>query len=100
MVIRYRWHGELAEAPMIGGYLLSTAKNPRGGYLITRVDNRGRRGVRCRGRQARRRIPILFDDHYLLVLECERVSVEATRAGPTWSIAWDKRRRRNTSNAI
>lgn len=93
MRIRYRWHGELDEAPAIGGYLLSTAARPRHGYLITGVRNAGLRGALPRPPDAPMHTDFLHD-HYLLIIEAEHVDVDTARQGPTWSIEWDKREKR------
>lgn len=66
---------------MIGCYLLST-RRPRYGYLITRIDDRGRRGGLGEA------------VHSLLVLTVEHVPVtEARESGRWYGIVWDSRGR-------
>lgn len=81
--IRYRWEQSEAAAPRVGYYLLSP-KRPRHGFLIHKVDNRGRRGGLG--------VPV----HILLVLTVERVSVDEARAAGDrcYPITWDTRGKR------
>lgn len=81
--LRHRFYGDIAEAPTVGGYLMSEWR-PRGGYLIHRVTNHGQRGGLGRSM------------HLLLILAVERVSVAEARQGPLWLMQWDSRGKRQS----
>lgn len=77
--LRIRWHGDAADLPMIGQFMLSEGR-PRGGYLIVGIKNLGKRGGL--GRPTFRQ----------LLIEVERVSVDQARGGDCcWLFKWDSR---------
>lgn len=78
MRIRYRWHGEIADAPAIGAYLRSPTR-PRGAYLVHGMHNLGLRGG------------LGAPYFYMLAIDAERVPAIDADAGPTWPIVWDRR---------
>ena len=78
MKIRYRWYAGEDDPPMHGCYLMSGSR-PRGGYLITAVDDRGMRGG------------LGLPTFRLLVLTVERVTVMEAQRGPLHLFKWDSR---------
>lgn len=82
--IRYRWHGPLEEAPMIGHLLAS--KKGRGAYRILGITDSGPRTD-------------ADGEHRMLKLVVERVARAAIEepGAVVHGIVWDRRERRRAA---